>query len=92
MDTVTTKAGDVLTEQDLEGLADEAERGYDLSKATRVYIGRPPLGDGGPSPRLQIRVDPKLAKAVRARARKEKRSISEVARAALREYVDQSRG
>jgi len=90
MDTVITKAGDVLTEQDLEALADEAERGYDLSKATRVYIGRPPLGDSGPSPRLQIRVDPKLARAVRARARKEKRSISEVARAALREYVGQS--
>ena len=26
MDIVTTKAGDVLTEQDLDALADEAER------------------------------------------------------------------
>jgi predicted HicB family RNase H-like nuclease len=90
MDTVTTKAGDVLTEQDLEALADEAERRHDLTTARRAYIGRPPLGDGGPSPRLQIRVDPKLAKAVRARARKEKRSVSEVARTALREYVGRS--
>ena len=87
MKTVRTKAGDVLTEQDIEALADEAERGYDLSKARRVYIGRPPLGEAGPSPRLQVRVDPKLAKAVRARARKEKRSVSELARTALREYV-----
>lgn len=30
------KSGEVLTEADLELLADEAERGYDLSKATVV--------------------------------------------------------
>jgi predicted transcriptional regulator len=35
-----------------------------------------------------VRLDPDLAKAVRACARKEHRSVSEIARAALRKYVD----
>jgi mRNA interferase RelE/StbE len=62
----------------------------DLTKAKRVRMGRPALGDGGVSPRVQVRVDPDLAKALRARARKEHRSVSEIARVALREYVDRA--
>jgi hypothetical protein len=69
-------------------LADEAERGYDLDKAIKVTVGRPPLGTRGQSPRVQVRVDPDLARALRARARKEHRSLSEIARTALREYID----
>jgi len=91
MAKVTTISGDVLSEQDIEALADEAERGYDLSKARRVYVGRPPLGTAGPSPRVQVRVDPKLAKALRARARTEKRSVSAIARTALDEYLERAR-
>jgi predicted transcriptional regulator len=53
-------------------------------------MGRPALGDGGSSPRVQLRVDPDLDKALRACARKEHRSVSEVARTALREYVDRA--
>ena len=88
MTKIRTAGGDELSEQDIEALADEAERGYDLDKAIKVTVGRPALGTKGVSPRLQVRVDPALAKALRARARKEHRSISEVARTALREYVD----
>lgn len=87
MATLRTRSGTELTDERIEALADEAERGYDLTKARGQRVGRPALGAVGPSPRLQIRVDPKLAKAVRARARKENRSISEVARTALREYI-----
>ncbi len=90
MTKFTTASGEVLTDEDIEALADEAERGYDLSKATKVMIGRPPLGAAGPSPRVQVRVDPKLAKALQARARREKRSVSEIARTALREYVERA--
>ncbi len=87
MTKFTTASGEVLTDKDIEALADEAERGYDLDKAIKVTVGRPSLGTGGASPRVQVRVDPDLAKALRARARKEHRSVSDVARTALREYI-----
>jgi predicted HicB family RNase H-like nuclease len=90
MTKFTTASGEVLTDEDIEALADEAERGYDLSKATKVTIGRPPLGAAGASPRVQVRVDPKLAKALQARARREQRSVSEIARTALREYIERA--
>lgn len=83
-----TASGEVLTDEDIEGLADEAERGYDLDQATKVTAGRPSLGMKGVSPRVQVRVDPDLAEALRARARSEHRSVSEIARTALREYVN----
>jgi hypothetical protein len=90
MTKFTTASGEVLTDDDVKALADEAERGYDLDQATKVTVGRPSLGAGGASPRVQVRVDPDLAEALRARALKEHRSISEVARTALREYVDRA--
>lgn len=85
----TTSAGDELSERDVEALAEEAERGYDLS-AARATVGRPSLGIAGTSPRIQVRVDPALADALRARAQREKRSVSEITRAALRQYVDRA--
>jgi hypothetical protein len=85
-----TASGEELTELAIEALADEAERGYDLAKARRVTLGRPSLGTSGVSPRVQIRVDPGLAEALKARARKEHRSVSDIARTALREYVERA--
>jgi hypothetical protein len=85
-----TRSGTKLTKKVVDALAEEAERGYDLTKAKRVRMGRPALGDVGASPRVQVRVDPQLAKALKARARKEHRSVSEIARTALREYVDRA--
>ncbi|HST55494.1 MAG TPA: ribbon-helix-helix protein, CopG family [Solirubrobacteraceae bacterium] len=82
-----TAGGDVLTDEIIDALADEAERGYDLTKAKRVTFGRPSLGAAGVSPRVQVRVDPDLAKALKARAKAEHRSVSEVARTALQEYI-----
>lgn len=87
MATLRARDGTELTDELIEALADEAERGYDLSKARRVYVGRSP----SPAPRLlvrlHVRVDHKLAKALKARARLEKRSVSDIARTALTEYV-----
>jgi hypothetical protein len=85
-----TRSGTKLTRKVVEALADEAERGYDLKKAKRVKLGRPSLGPAGTSPRVQIRVDPELAEALKARAREEHRSISDIARTALREYVERA--
>lgn len=90
MTKFTTASGEVLTDEDIEALADEAERGYDLDKATKVTVGRPSLGAKGVSPRVQVRVDPDLARALRACARREHRSVSEIARTALREYLDRA--
>lgn len=90
MATMRTRSGTRLTKKVIEALADEAERGYDLTKAKRVTLGRPSLGPAGTSPRVQIRVDPELAEALKARAKKEQRSVSEIARIALREYVDRA--
>lgn len=90
MTKFTTASGEVLTDEDIEALADEAERGYDLDKATKVTAGRPSLGAKGVSPRVQVRVDPDLAKTLRACARREHRSVSEIARTALREYIDRA--
>jgi len=90
MTKFTTASGEVLTDEDIEALADEAERGYDLDEATRVTVGRPSLGAKGASPRVQVRVDPDLAKALHARARREHRTVSDIARTALREYVDRA--
>jgi hypothetical protein len=49
---IKTAGGDELSEEDLEALANEAERGYDLTNARRVTVGRPSLGAGGASPRV----------------------------------------
>jgi hypothetical protein len=87
---IRTAAGEELTDADTEALADEAERGYDLSKAKVVTVGRPSLGAAGASPRVQVRVDPELAQALQARAEQEERSVSEIARTALREYIERA--
>jgi hypothetical protein len=85
-----TKSGDELSTKDVEALAEEAERGYDLDRARRARVGRPSLGKRGASPRIQIRIDPQLDRALRRRARAERRSVSDLARRALRSYVDGS--
>jgi hypothetical protein len=66
MATLRTRGGIKLTKKVIDALVEEAERGYDLTKAKRVRMGRPALGDGGSSPRVQLRVDPALDKALRA--------------------------
>lgn len=88
MATLRTRSGTKLTKQVVDALAQEAERGYDLTKAKRVRMGRPALGDTGISPRVQVRVDPDLAEALQVLAQKQQRSISEITRAALREYLE----
>ena len=90
MATMRTRGGTKLTKKVIEPLADEAERGYDLTKAKRGTLGRPSLGPAGASPRVQIRVDPELAEALKVRAKAEHRSVSEIARTALREYVERA--
>ena len=82
-----TKSGTPLTKKVLDQLVAEAEAGYDLRdlKAERVP-GRPSLGKGV-SPRISYRVPETLYAKARARAKAEGRTVSDIARDALRRYV-----
>jgi len=82
-----TKAGLEVTPEVADELAAEAERGYDLTKAKRQRVGRPSLGGGGVSPRMSFRATPELYQAAQARAEREGRSVSDLAREALARYV-----
>jgi hypothetical protein len=75
-----TTSGAKITEKIANELADEAERGYDLSSGRRR--GRPSL-DQGVSPRVTFRITGELQE----RAEREGKSLSELARDALADYV-----
>lgn len=84
-----TRSGTVVTEELAEQWAEEIERdGFDPAKVERRYVGRPSLGPNGLSPRVSFRVSPELHKAAWARADKEGRSLSELAREAFDRYMD----
>ncbi len=81
-----TKGGTTLTDEEVQRLADEAEAGYDLSKARRV--GRPTL-DGGHkhSPHVSFRAPAKLRAMAEARAAREGKTVSQLAREAFEQYL-----
>jgi predicted HicB family RNase H-like nuclease len=79
-----SNSGTKITEKIADELAAEAERGYDLSLGRRR--GRPSL-DQGVSPRVTFRITGGLQERARERAEREGKSLSELARDALAEYV-----
>lgn len=87
--TFVTKSGRRLTEADIERLADQAERGFDLS-TWKPRPGRPRLGaapGSRHSPRLVVRLPEELRERVTARAAREGRTISDVVRELLEDYA-----
>ncbi len=88
MARMKTKAGKRISGDTVKALSKEAEGGYDLSKAKRerVQTGRPSL-DEGVSPRISYRVAKSLYTRAKKAAKKEGRTVSEVAREALERYV-----
>ncbi len=86
---VTTKHGRVLTEADLDRLAQRAEEGFDISQ-WRPRRGRPFLDPdaGEASPRISVRVPATLRDRAAVRAAREGRSMSDVLRGLLEEYAD----
>jgi Ribbon-helix-helix protein, copG family len=82
-----SKSGELITPEIIEELAAEAERGYDLSKARVVAVGRPSLSGSGTSPRVSLRIAPDVYEAAAERAEKEGLSMSELARRAIARYV-----
>jgi hypothetical protein len=85
--TYRTKTGKVLTDADIEALADEAERGYDVEGVKTRRRGRPLLGSA-PAEVVPVRLDPELKEAVENRAERDHTTTSEVIRKAIRKFLD----
>ena len=85
---VETKSGRVLSDADLDLLAESAEQGFDLS-SWRPRPGRPSLDATaeGSSPRVEVRVPAALRDRVRKRAAAEGRNLSDVLRELLEAYA-----
>ena len=92
MTTRRTSNGRIITNAEIEGLANEAERGYDPAEliARRGKRGRPTLGGAGPSTVESVRLDPDLNDQVAERAKRDGVSTSDVIREALRRYLHAS--
>lgn len=82
-----TKTGKVLTDSDIDALADEAEQGYDVEQLKARRRGRPMIGDA-PAAVVPVRLDPSLKDAVEARAAADETTTSEIIREALRRFLD----
>src|SRR5215472_18122866 len=79
-----------ITDTDIEAMADEAERGYDVDTLLRRRRGgRPPLGSAAATVD-SVRLDPELKRALLLRAAQEHVSVSEVIRRAIGEYLQAS--
>lgn len=86
---IVTKTGRKLTEADVERLAAQIEGDeFDLAGWT-PRPGRPPLEATSKdhSPRIAVRIPASLRRRVESRARAEDRSLSQVVRSLLEEYV-----
>ena len=91
MPDLRTAQGEPITDEMLEALAAEAEAGYDPATLRPRRTGRPSLGSGT-SPRVQFRVSPTVYREAQAQAQAEDRTLSELARALLEDYVRRTRG
>ncbi len=83
-----TASGKPITDADVQRLAEEAERGYDVDAviARRNKRGRPALGSA-PASVESVRLDPELRDQLAARARADGTTPSEVIRQALHDYL-----
>jgi Ribbon-helix-helix protein, copG family len=78
--------GHAITDADIERLAAEAERGYDLAKL-KPRPGRKPMGSTAAEV-VPVRLNPELKLAVELRAAADHTTSSEIIRQALREFLD----
>ena len=76
----------IPTDEQLDGWAAEAERGYEPHQLGRFRRGRPALGDG-PSRVVQVRLDPELYGDLETRVEAEGTTASSIMREALRRYL-----
>lgn len=83
-----TKTGVELTDDALDKMEAEAERGLDTARLRR-RPGRPSMGSA-PAETFAVRLDPELRQALDHRAEHDETTASEVIRAALRRYLQMS--
>jgi hypothetical protein len=88
MAPLRSRSGRVLTDETVEELAGRMERGYDPDQLRPRKLGRPPLGDDAPSPRIQVRVSRRLFVSVSKRAHEEGRTVSALVRQLLESYAE----
>lgn len=90
-DLVYDSAGNPVTNDYLEQLANDLERDEALPEGTTVEFhltGRPSLtGPGEKSPTVHFRVPARLRSTIEHRAQQEGKSVSALAREALEHYV-----
>lgn len=82
-----TKTGKVLTDADVEALADEVEGDYGVDALKTRRRGRPSMGSAAAEV-VPVRLDPELKGAVESRAEREQTTTSEIIRKALRKFLD----
>jgi hypothetical protein len=82
----TTRSGVPITDQLIEKLSAQAERGFDVDEILRRRKGRPPIGTG-PAKVESVRLDPELREALHRRAESDEEATSTVIRKALRQYL-----
>ena len=83
-----TSGGVELTDELIERLAREAEEGYDVGQLRpRSRRGRPPIGSEAAA-MFQVRLEPELRDSLARAAQLEQTSPSEMARRALRTYLE----
>ncbi len=86
--TYTTASGRVLTEADLDAIADEVEHAeFDVDVLKQRRRGRPSMGSA-PAEVVPVRIDPELRAALDARAAADHSSASDVIREALRRFLN----
>jgi hypothetical protein len=78
--------GSPITDEMVEAMADEAERGYDVEEIARRRGGRPPMGSSASSVE-SVRLDPELKRDLLLRAAAEGISVSEAIRRAIGQYL-----
>jgi predicted HicB family RNase H-like nuclease len=79
--------GAPITDEMVDAMADEAERGYDVDEILRCRRGgRPPMGSAA-STVESVRVDPELKRDLLLRAAKEHITVSEAIRRAIGRYL-----
>lgn len=84
----TTSDGTPITDEMVEAMADEAERGYDVEEILRRRRrgGRPPMGSAA-APVESVRLDPELKRDLLLRAAQDRISVSEAIRRAIGQYL-----
>jgi hypothetical protein len=78
--------GTPVTDQMIEAMTEEAEQGYDVEALLQRRRGRPTMGSAVSSVE-SVRLDPELKRDLLLRAATEGTSVSEVIRAAVRQYL-----